>query len=298
VRASAAPRTGEVGSRFAYRGAIVVQQGTPVRFVHPGNGGDLSWGEVHTGRELAGELGPGQAEPHRVYDSVWVETTVQSFRTGLVELPGLEVEVGRAPRVSRGRLPVVRVVVTSVLSAADSLAELQPVRGPYAAPWWERVPWTLVLAAAGVLAALVWGVRRLMRRKPAPAPAAAPVAPARPRASPHDEALAALRALRARQLPEAGRFDEHAFELTRLTRRFLEATLVTPRPGDTSAELIERLRSGALGPERLERLAALLSLWDRVKFARAPLTVVEARRAEDAVEGLVTRAAEPPREVA
>jgi hypothetical protein len=41
-----------------------------------------------------------------------------------------------------------------------------------------------------------------------------------------------------------------------------------------------------------ERLEGLLMLWDRVKFARAPLTELEATRCEEAVEGYVRRAAQ------
>jgi len=41
-----------------------------------------------------------------------------------------------------------------------------------------------------------------------------------------------------------------------------------------------------------ERLEGLLLLWDRVKFARAPLTPLEATRCEEAVEGYVRRTAQ------
>lgn len=300
LRASVSPAVAPVGARFVYRGWVLVPQGTPVRFEPPSSGGELTWGEVHAGRQMTTH--PPDASRHwgDPVDSVWVETSVQVFTPGRTSLPGLTLEVGSGANAVRGRLPVVSVVVASELSAADSNADLRPVRGPYAAPWWERVPWTqvvlVVVALAAIVALIVWLRRRHRRRVVAPAPVAVASGPRR---SPGEEALAALAELRGRQLPEQGRFAEHAFELTRITRRFLEQTLVTPRPGDTSAELVDRLRSGALGAERLDRLTALLSLWDRVKFARAPLTVAEARRAEDAVEAFVARpASEPPREVA
>jgi hypothetical protein len=47
----------------------------------------------------------------------------------------------------------------------------------------------------------------------------------------------------------------------------------------------------------VQRLEGLLGLWDRVKFARAPLDADEAGRCEAAVELLVRRR-ERPREVA
>src|SRR5262249_43198212 len=119
-----------------------------------------------------------------------------------------------------------------------------------------------------------------------------PAGPPRPRLDPAAQALRALAALRARALPAAGRFDEHALELSGILRRFLEATLTVPRPGDTSGELLERLRGSRVPAEDLSRLEGLLSLWDRVKFARAPLTEAEAGRCEEAVESYIRRVAQ------
>src|SRR5262249_39607109 len=68
--------------------------------------------------------------------------------------------------------------------------------------------------------------------------------------------------------------------------------VTTPRPGDTSGELMERLKASRLPPDDLERLEGLLGLWDRVKFARWPLTEAEAQRCEEAVEAYVRRVAQ------
>jgi len=103
----------------------------------------------------------------------------------------------------------------------------------------------------------------------------------------------ALAKLREERLPEQGRFDAHALALTRILRRYLEARLGTPRPGDTSTELLQRLRASRLASDDVQRLEGLLGLWDRVKFARAPLDVPEAQRCETAVESLVRRGAAP-----
>jgi hypothetical protein len=123
-------------------------------------------------------------------------------------------------------------------------------------------------------------------------PAAPVLAPSRPRIDPAAEALRALFTLRAKKLPAQGLFGEHALELTAILRRFLEATVATPRPGDTSGELLERLRATRLDKADLERLEGLLGLWDRVKFARAPLTETEATRCEESVEAYVRRVAQ------
>ena len=154
------------------------------------------------------------------------------------------------------------------------------------------MPWFWIVVALAGIALVVSLVRRWLRRKPKPRavrPSTAAHAPVRLRLDPAAEALRALAALRARELPSAGRFGEHALELTAILRRYLESTVSTPRPGDTSGELLERLRASRLDPDDLVRLEGLLALWDRVKFARAPLTEVEAVKTEDAVEGYVRR---------
>jgi hypothetical protein len=193
--------------------------------------------------------------------------------------------------------------VNSVFTPADSAADLRALHGPLAAPWWERVAWGWVIAVALVLALLVALIARLRRRRPV-VPVVAPVATA-PRRDPGAEALAELAALRRLQLPEHGRFSEHAFHLTRILRRYLELTAGGVRPGDTTTELLTRLGGGAVAappaaPPRpaadLSRLEGLLRLWDRIKFARASSTLDESRRTEGAVEALVRAPGETPRQ--
>src|SRR5262249_53972047 len=155
-----------------------------------------------------------------------------------------------------------------------------------AAPWWELVPWKWVaitlLAIAGVVILLLF----FRRRKPVAAKA--PAAPVR-RRDPTAEALAELAALKRLQLPEKGRFDEHAFQLGRILRRFVEATLGLPRPGDTTPELLAHLQLAGLSADDLGRLNRLLRLWDGIKFAQLESSVDEASRCEDAVRELVLK---------
>ncbi len=302
LHAVVGPAPAHLGQQLVYRGWVLGGDVDQVNFAPPEAGGAFTWGtprSSHAKRTL--EPGSkGYTSPRWYYpDSAWIEVPLQVFATGIVAIPGPRVVIrtwGNHP--IEARLPTVHLLVLPVLTAADSAATLRPVRGPLAAPWWERVPWRYVVAGALVLAAAAALVRwwRRRRRKPA-APVTATRAPLRPAVDPALEALMALAKLRAEHLPELGHFDAHAQALTRILRRYLEARLVTPRPGDTSTELVQRLRASRLAADDVLRLEGLLGLWDRVKFARAPLDLAEAERCETAVEALVRRA-ETPREVA
>lgn len=290
TRVRITPSPARLGQQLSYRGDILVRPGTRVRFDRPRSGGEFTWGEPRTGRQSVSSDRLG-GEWYAGVDSAWIEVPLQVFASGPVAVPGLVVEIvpppGQGGRLV-SRLPAGRVLVLPTVTAADSNARLRALHGPFGAPWWERVPWRLVLAGLFVVAAVVAAIAIARRRRPvaAPVPVAAAVRPAR---DPSYEALAELARLRALRLPQAGRFGDHALELTRILRRYLEAVVGTPRPGDTSGELVERLRQSRLAPEDVARLEGLLGLWDRVKFARAPLGVDEAERCEAAVEALVRR---------
>jgi hypothetical protein len=291
TRVAVSPVPARLGERMTYRASMLVGLGTRVRFDRPAPGGEFTWGTARTGRTSVNSSRFHNFNYGGV-DSVWMEIPLQVFSTGRVSIPGPAVEVVEASGAGGRtvtRLPTVHLIVLPTITAADSNARLRALHGPLPAPWWERVPWTLVAAVAMLLAALVGLIVLLRRRKPAaPAPVAARPQPAR---DPGAEALAQLARLRAQRLPEAGRFAEHALALTFILRRYLEAVVGTPRPGDTSGELVARLRQSRLSGDDVTRLEGLLGLWDRVKFARAPLGVEEAGRCEFAVEALVRRRA-------
>ena len=282
----------QLGSQLIYRGWVAVDPWVGVRWSTPDREGNLVWGPVRTGRApLRRRLGGGAPWPA---DSVWVEAPLQAFVVGSISVPGLGFRLERGAGVIRsGRLPMVRLRVVSVIPPSDSNASLRPARGPLAAPWWETVAWPLVVAVALGVAAAFWLVHRLRRKRPL-APAAKPVAAKR--RDPAAEALTELASLRRRELPAAGKFAEHAFLLGRILRRYLEATVHVPRPGDTTPELIRNLKSGGFSPEDLQRLTSLLRRWDGIKFARLDSDVQEAERCEDAVRELVVQRSRPPKQ--
>ena len=285
VRAEISPPVAQLGERVTYRGWILVPHGTPVRWVIPRTGGDLSWGRPSAER-VAGPLG---------LDTVRIAAPLQVFTFGEVNVPGLRLLL--PPATNERGLPVARMIVMAQIAPHDTSSQLRPVRGPVPAPWWERVPWILTSIVAAAIVALIALILWLRRRRPrAVAPPRVAPAPA-PRRDPSAEALAALATLRRLELPEKGRFGEHAFQLTRIVRRFLEATAGGIRPGDTTSELVAMLSAGAPMLD-VARLEGLLRLWDFIKFARGSTTAAEAHQAEDAVEAMLRSAAAARREVA
>ena len=292
--ATVGPAPARLGQELTYRAHVIVTDGARASFVPPVTGGNFTWGPARIGRTALVHV-PAGVDGWKA-DSAWMEVPLQIFTTGAISIPGPALTIVSGPGGSRpivSRSPTVHLLVLPSITAADSNATLRPVHGPLVAPWWERLPWLLVALAVFVLlmvVGLVVWLRR--RRRPRVMVASAPRAPVAPR-DPSTEALVALARLRAERLPELELFGEHALGLTRILRRYLEATLTTPRPGDTSGELVARLRSTGLPADDVQRLEGLLGLWDRVKFARAPLSLPEAQRCEYAVEQLVRRRGRP-----
>jgi hypothetical protein len=279
ARATVTPAAVRLGERATYRGRVLVPSGGSYKWIVPEAGGDVTWGPL---RPRLAQRRPSPNPPFS--DTLEVEATVQVFRLGTITLPGLAFQNQASGRREVQRVPQVQLEVVPVLTPADSNAELRPVRGPIGAPWWERVPWVWVLGGLALLALIILGVVARRGRRAPPAVAASALDPAR-------QALERLDALRRRRLPERGAFADHAFELTSIVRRFLEATAQTTRPGDTTTELLRRLETATLPPEDLGLLVELLRAWDRVKFARVPSSVAEAQRAESVVESMLRRRA-------
>jgi hypothetical protein len=294
TRVIVTPSPAKVGEAIHYLAVIRAGSDQRVQFDPPRSGGDLTWSNVRAGRKHPARW---KQSAYEAADSVWMEARLQVFTTGLVDIPGPLAKLGPANAWSKGgtiRLPTAHVMIAPTVTSADSNQSLRGLHGPLAAPWWERLPLAAIVAVLALVVAWLVVLQKLRQRKRKPVRrTSAPVAPpARPRIDPAAEALRALFTLRAKKLPAQQRFGEHALELTAILRRFLEATVTTPRPGDTSGELLERLRASRHEKSDLERLEGLLGLWDRVKFARAPLTEEEAARCEEAVEGYVRRTAQ------
>jgi hypothetical protein len=276
-----------LGGSVTYRGWVAIGPSDRARWSPPATGEVVTWGTPRAGRApMRSNLGTGPWPA----DSFWVEIPLQIFATGPITIPGVEFTVeGPGSPLRRGQLPAIHIGVEPRVGAGDSTADLRPPRGPLAAPWWERVPWTWVFAGGVLLALAIALVRRL--RKKRSMPARTPAIAAARRRDPAAEALADLAALRRMGLLDQGKFDEHALRLSRILRRYLEATRGGLRPGDSTTELLRRLQAAATGGEDVERLRTLLRRWDGIKFARLESDVEEGQRCEEAVRDLVVRGA-------
>ena len=286
ARVTISPPAVRLGERALYRATLVVDPGVKAQWLPPDTSSALTWGPRRAWRH---PRFAGSTDHSAQADTIGVEIPVQAFQLGPIALPGLEILVGSGDRAATYRMPSSMITVLPMISPADSQATLKPIHGPLAAPWWERVPWLWVAGALLLIAALVLLIRRLRRKRPTEAK---PV----PSVSPGEAALAALAELRQERLPENGRMAEHSFRLGQILRRYLEATTHTTMPGHTTPELVRSLAASGLTAEDQKRLIALLRVWDRVKFARAPLTVEEAVRSEQAVESFVRRPVAAPAE--
>ena len=281
-RASVQPAAVRLGEPVRYSGAVTYARGELVRprWVPPDTAGSLTWGSIDA------HLGRGTGSGGAV-DTLRIETTLQAFQLGVLQIPGVVfVDEGVSPPAVR-HLPGTTLRVVPVLAAADTDADLRGLRGPLAAPWWERVPWGWIIAGLVALVAII-GLTRMLRRR---APAVAPV-PVRA-SDPATLALARLAELRGRGLPGRGAFGAHALELTSILRRFLEATDTASRPGQTTTELATWLRSTTLSASEVEQLTRLMRGWDALKFARGESNPEQARQSEAAVETFVRGHAAP-----
>src|ERR1044072_7503895 len=153
MRGRLVPAPARLGEAITYRGTVLVTPSVRVHFEPPASAGALTWSHLHAGR-----LRPNWFTGPASLDTVWFEAQLQVFETGPVAVPGPVVQLSTLPGTTRPgttRLPTARVVVIPTLTAADSNAELRALHGPVAAPWWERVPWSTIVAGVMMVTALV-----------------------------------------------------------------------------------------------------------------------------------------------
>jgi hypothetical protein len=271
------PDTVLVGQTVTITWRVWLPKGSTLSFpARPADDSLAHWASWTVGT-IAGKSG---VDEHRL------TAALQSFALGPVALPGPSIRfhvTGEDER--RGRFPTSGFVVGRTVEASGPEPPLRGMKALLTAPWWQRVPWLIVLAALAAALVLVFVVRALLLRT-RPGPAA-------PEALVPDEpaeivARRRLAALVASRLPEEGRTYEHGTELADILRRYVERRFEIPRPGLTTRELMTQLAARAeVAPDARARLLEILEACDLTKFARRPYDVDRAHAAEREAAALV-----------
>lgn len=240
-----------IGDQFVYE--IVVQSADSIAVDLP----------MLTGNLAAFEVKDYQVQTQKVRAG-WVykwTLVLNTFVSGTYALPAQMVEVVSGADTVRTSTNVVPIkVLPRVDSAADEdIAEVDPVLHDGAWPLWLKIVLG-ILAAAALVGAGVYVYRKVRARE------AQGVLP------PYEEALAAVAALRQRQLLEQDLQAEYFFALGQILRRYLQRRFAVEVVDATAAEISRRLDNipGLTGALR-EAMLEFVHSTDLVKFARQPL---------------------------
>jgi hypothetical protein len=223
-------------------------------------------------------------------DSTVVEQTatyrVAAWDVGTLPIRFADILVRDGPTVRRVRVGDVKVQVVSVLPADSALRVPKPPRTvfEFGLPWWV---WGLaILAAAILLAPILWLVRRRRTARQAPP-------------DPYLEALREFDRVEGLGLVGAGERGQYVSVVTDILRTYLSRVIESARTSRTTSELSMTLRGDPRVP--LAPLMQVLHDADLVKFARHPVSDEEAvacgresRAIVDGVHEAVTAAAGTP----
>ena len=175
---------------------------------------------------------------------------------------------GQERRLSLGGASI---FVKSVLPADSSLRIPKPARPLIVLPVINWLLWLGLLAAA-IAAVLLWWAWRRYRNRPKP-----PV-------DPYVRAQHEFARIAARRLLEDGQSEEYFAAMVDIAREYLVARIPGVRRSDTSSELARAMKPRD-GVEA--ELPLLLDEADLVKFARAEISLEDAREAGLALKAIV-----------
>jgi hypothetical protein len=163
------------------------------------------------------------------------------------------------------------VFVKSVLPADTTLHVPKPARPLIVLPVFNWLLWLALLAAAIAVALLWWAWRRYRNRPRAPV-------------DPYARAQQEFAQIERRRLLEDGRYAEYYAAVIDVVRPYLAARVPGVRRSDTSSELLLAMQPRDGIESELPRL---LDRGDLVKFARADVSLSEAREAGFALRAIV-----------
>lgn len=235
-------------------------------------------------------------EPSGDQTAVTLTYKLAVFEVGERELSGLELScrVPNSPSPQTVKVPSVKVDVASVLTPDSK--EIKDIRDPVPIKM-DTEQWFLlvlkILLALAALVALIWYLRKRLKRRQRVAAATqeALTAPAR--------ALRELAALEEARLLEAGAVVEFYTRLSTIVREYLEARYDVPAMEQTTWMILRDLQRRHVPSEVCGRFRALLQVADLAKFAHHHRLAGEAEADLDEARSLVqdtSPAAEPARQ--
>ena len=269
IRAEAHPEIASVGDPIRVDLAITAPPGYRIEIPEPERRiGDFHILDFVPGPGLpdpaeAGKREPSTTPPDEAARQGKAQVVTAVYKTGKFTFPGIPVYVtNKDGRKTGHRSPPIDIEIKSVLAADDSnLRDLKKQADiPEPVRW---LLWTLVAAAACVLGAAAWYIRRRLGNRPVSSQSVSLAQ------NPFERAESDLRDLIAMQLPENGHAKKFYVLLSEIVKRILEAAYPIPAAERTTIEIMEDLRrQNGLGTENLEAVESLLLQCDIVKFAK------------------------------
>ncbi len=256
------------------------RDGTTVGFPNPANGKDIVVRDAKTESEVFTNGLRRTVQKIRLTSMTITNHVVGEKASILISTPA---------GVLTNAYPFLSLEVVSSLAAGEK--DIRPAKGGLA--HWPAPPshWLwIALAILAVLAAVFWAVRKFLTTPrtflhlPPPVP-------------PHEIALAALAALRAKGWIEALNIEPFYVALSGIVRRYIEARFGLRAPERTTEEFIrDALSSKKLSDAHRDLVAGFLEQSDLVKFARHAPGQSDMHNALDSAERLIreTMPVEPP----
>jgi hypothetical protein len=203
--------------------------------------------------------------------------TITSFDSGFVVIPPLRLLQNGTSLAQSQRL-IIEVFMPEVKEEQAAYDIKKPLS--VEKPLWETLKWVLLaLLLLLALGLAIWYLRKT--KKPQSAAAM------RRTVSPHETALAELKALEKKQLWQQNKLKAYFSELVDILRVYLEHAYALKALESTAAELSIKIERLPLSGELKSELAQMLRTSALVKYAKEKTTPNENTRALDLVRQLV-----------